>query len=116
MLGFEIAESTVQVMVITGSSDRDHGRRRADRRFDVALEIVFWSRFVGLEVSVLRSFERVRRSRSLRSILWFDPRREHSSIPTTSLAAVARRACQGWPRLRGHLKGLPLTGPSTAAC
>src|SRR5580658_9289650 len=49
------------------------------------------------------------------SILWFDPRREHSSIRPPNLAAVARRACQGWPRLRGHPKGLALTGPSTAA-
>ena len=32
-----------------------------------------------------------------------------------NLAAAARRACQGWPRLRGHPKGLALTGPSTAA-
>ena len=32
-----------------------------------------------------------------------------------NLAAAARRACQGWPRLRGH-PGLALTGPSTAAC
>src|ERR1700691_1212395 len=30
-------------------------------------------------------------------------------------AAAARRACQGWPRLRAHPKGLALTGPSTAA-
>jgi hypothetical protein len=36
-------------------------------------------------------------------------------IPPKS-AAAARRACQGWPRLRGHPKGLALTGPSTAAC
>ncbi len=30
-------------------------------------------------------------------------------------AAAAHRACQGWTRLRGHPKGLALTGPSTAA-
>src|SRR5580704_15853682 len=29
--------------------------------------------------------------------------------------AGARRARQGWPRLRGHPKGLALTGTSTAA-
>jgi hypothetical protein len=51
----------------------------------------------------------------LGSILWFDPRREHSSVPTANPAAAARRACQGWPRLRGHPKGLALTGPSTVA-
>jgi hypothetical protein len=48
-------------------------------------------------------------------ILLFDPRREHSSAPTASLAAAARRAYQGWPRLRGHPKGLALIGPSTVA-
>ena len=29
--------------------------------------------------------------------------------------AAARRACQGWPRLRGPPKGLALIGPSTVA-
>jgi hypothetical protein len=33
-----------------------------------------------------------------------------------ALAAAARRACQGPPRLRGHRKGLALIGPSTVAC
>jgi hypothetical protein len=45
------------------------------------------------------------------AILWFDPRREHSSVPTAVLAAAARRACQGWPRLRGHPLGLGLDRP-----
>src|SRR5258706_158884 len=45
------------------------------------------------------------------SILWFDPRREHSSVPTAVLTAAARRACQGWPRLRGHPLGLGLDWP-----
>jgi hypothetical protein len=49
------------------------------------------------------------------AILWFDPRREHSSDRPPNRTAVARRACQGWPRLRGHPQGLALTGPSTAA-
>jgi hypothetical protein len=44
-------------------------------------------------------------------ILWFDPRREHSSVPTAVLTAAARRACQGWPRLRGHPLGLGLDRP-----
>ena len=56
-----------------------------------------------------------RRPSKQRIILWFDPRREHSSVPTASLAAAARTACQGWPRLRGHPKGLALIGRSTAA-
>jgi hypothetical protein len=37
------------------------------------------------------------------------------SVPTTTLAAAARRACQDWPSLRGHPEGLALTGPSTAS-
>jgi hypothetical protein len=48
-------------------------------------------------------------------ILLFDPRREHSSVPTAE--SDSRRA-QGLSRLaalRGHPKGLALTGPSTAA-
>ena len=44
-------------------------------------------------------------------ILWFDPRREHSSVPTADTAAAARRACQGWPRLRGHPQGPGLDWP-----
>ena len=41
----------------------------------------------------------------------FDPRREHSSVPTAIVTAAARRVCQGWPRLRGHPSGLGLDGP-----
>jgi len=51
----------------------------------------------------------------LAGILWFGPRREHSSVP----AAKSRsRRAQGLSRLaalRGHPQGLALTGPSTAA-
>jgi hypothetical protein len=51
----------------------------------------------------------------LAGILWFGPRREHSSAP----AAKSRsRRAQGLSRLaalRGHPQGLALTGPSTAA-
>jgi hypothetical protein len=47
----------------------------------------------------------------LGAILWFDPRREHSSVPTAVLPAAARRTCQGWPRLRGHPLGLGLDRP-----
>jgi hypothetical protein len=43
-------------------------------------------------------------------ILLFDPRCEHSSAPTAILAAVARRACQGWPRLSRPPEGLGLDG------
>src|SRR5271155_1570438 len=48
---------------------------------------------------------------------FFGSTRAASILPSRppNLAAVARRACQGWPRLRGHPKGLALTGPSTAA-
>jgi hypothetical protein len=46
-----------------------------------------------------------------RSILWFDPRREHSSSRPPNPAAAARRACQGWPRLRGHPLGRGLDWP-----
>jgi hypothetical protein len=51
-------------------------------------------------------------------ILWFDPRREYSSIPTAN--SRSRRA-QGLSRLaassrlRGHPQGLALIGPSTVA-
>jgi hypothetical protein len=48
---------------------------------------------------------------SLGSILWFDPRRGRSSVPTATLAAVASRACQVWPRLRGPPVGLGLDWP-----
>jgi len=51
----------------------------------------------------------------LGSILWFDPRREHSSIPP---AESRSRRAQGLSRLaalRGHPKGLALIGPSTVA-
>lgn len=53
---------------------------------------------------------------SLRSqpILWFDPRREHSSIPTATRHAAARRACQGWPRLARTPAGLGLDRPEHA--
>jgi hypothetical protein len=53
----------------------------------------------------------------LGSILWFDPRRGHSSVPT---AKSRSRRAQGLSRLAalfcGHPKGLALIGPSTAAC
>src|SRR4029077_3461945 len=57
---------------------------------------------------VTRSSDGYRFNRCARAILWFDPRREHSFVPTAVLTAVARRACQGWPRLRGHPFGLGL--------
>src|SRR5260370_19298422 len=49
---------------------------------------------------------------------FFGSTRAASILPSRPphLTAVARRACQGWPRLRRHPKGLALTGPSTAAC
>jgi hypothetical protein len=37
--------------------------------------------------------------------------REHSSAPTASLSAAARRACQGWPRLPRPPEGLGLDWP-----
>ena len=48
---------------------------------------------------------------------FFSSTRAASILPSRppNRTAVARRACQGWPRLRGHPKGLALTGPSTAA-
>jgi hypothetical protein len=48
---------------------------------------------------------------NLQSILWFDPRREHSFVPTARSHAVARRACQGWPRLSRPPEGLGLDWP-----
>jgi len=49
---------------------------------------------------------------------FFGSTRAASILPSRppNCTAAARRACQGWPRLRGHPKGLALTGPSTAAC
>jgi hypothetical protein len=49
---------------------------------------------------------------------FFGSTRAASILPSRppNLAAAARRACQGWPRLRGHPKGLALIGPSTVAC
>src|ERR1700730_15499944 len=49
---------------------------------------------------------------------FFGSTRAASILPSRprNRTAAARRACQGWPRLRGHPKGLALTGPSTAAC
>jgi len=57
---------------------------------------------------------------SSRSILWFDPRREHSSVPT---AKSSSRRAQGASRPAGSLPvrhpvafpGRALTAPSTAA-
>ena len=48
---------------------------------------------------------------------FFGSTRAASILPSRppNRTAAARRACQGWPRLRGHPKGLALTGPSTAA-
>src|SRR6202140_173562 len=48
---------------------------------------------------------------------FFGSTRAASVLPSRppNRTAAARRACQGWPRLRGHPKGLALTGPSTAA-
>jgi hypothetical protein len=48
---------------------------------------------------------------NLQSILWFDPRREHSFVPTAKSHAVAHRACQGWPRLSRPPEGLGLDWP-----
>ena len=48
---------------------------------------------------------------NFQSILWFDPRREHSFVPTAGSHAVARRACQGWPRLSRPPEGLGLDWP-----
>jgi hypothetical protein len=48
---------------------------------------------------------------NLQFILWFDPRREHSSVPTARSHAVARRACQGWLRLSRPPEGLGLDWP-----
>jgi hypothetical protein len=45
------------------------------------------------------------------SILWFDPRRGHSSVPTANPPAAARRAGQGWPPLRRPPEGLGLDRP-----
>src|ERR1700684_1437647 len=49
------------------------------------------------------------------SLSWgafFGSTRAASILPSRppSLAAAARRACQGWPRLRGHPPGLALYG------
>src|SRR5215813_7939375 len=49
---------------------------------------------------------------SARSILWFDPRRGHSSVPT---ARSRSRGAQGLSRLAASSRPA-LTGPSTAAC
>src|SRR5258707_13619068 len=48
---------------------------------------------------------------------FFGSPRAASILPSRppNRTAAARRACQGWPRLRGHPKGLALTGLSTAA-
>jgi len=50
----------------------------------------------------------------LAAILWFDPRRVHSSIPTATRQAAAHRTCQGWPRLPRTPKGLGLDRPEHA--
>src|SRR6266852_7514284 len=44
---------------------------------------------------------------------FFGSTRAASILPSRppNLAAVARRACQGWPRLRGHPKGSGLDWP-----
>jgi hypothetical protein len=44
----------------------------------------------------------------------FDPRREHSSVPTDITIAVARSDGQGW-RFLSAAEGLSLTNASTAA-
>src|SRR6202521_5696267 len=48
---------------------------------------------------------------------FFGSTRAASILPSRppNRTAAARKACQGWPRLRGHPKGLALTGLSTAA-
>src|SRR5262245_41940871 len=58
---------------------------------------------------------RATNSRKVRQVHSFvRPRRRHSSVPTTTSRAAARRGSQGWPHLRPP-EGLALTGPSTAA-
>jgi len=37
--------------------------------------------------------------------------RDYAMSRPPDLAAAARRACQGWPRLRGHPQGLGLDWP-----
>ena len=57
---------------------------------------------------------RATNSRKVRQVHSFvRPRRRHSSVPTTTSRAAARRGSQGWPHLRPP-EGLALTGPSTA--
>jgi hypothetical protein len=55
--------------------------------------------------------------RLFRWVPFFGSTRAASILPSRprNRTAAARRAFQGWPRLRGHPKGLALTGPSTAA-
>jgi hypothetical protein len=63
------------------------------------------------------SLSRVRASRHFsccRFILLFDPRREHSSVPTDITIAVARSEGQG-RRLFSAAESLSLTNASTAA-
>src|ERR1700719_4437107 len=97
-------------MVITGSRDRDHGRRRARLTFLCC---------AGNRV-VVKGWRpgRVRWRFPVLLDPFFGSTRAASILPSRppNRAAAARRACQGWPHLRGHLKGLALTGPSTAAC
>jgi hypothetical protein len=50
------------------------------------------------------------------AILWFDPRREHSSVPTAQISQPPRGGPVKAGRVfRGHPKGSALIGPSTAA-
>jgi hypothetical protein len=65
----------------------------------------------SLKLAENQRFEIVGFLALLGRILWFDPRREHSSIPTANSAAAARRACQGWPRLSRPPAGLGLDWP-----
>ena len=49
-------------------------------------------------------------------ILWFDPRREHSSVPTAGIPQPPRAGPVKAGRVfRGHPQGLALIGPSTVA-
>jgi hypothetical protein len=72
---------------------------------------VFWSRVAGGLNEIVPAVSKWLALAFCWSILWFDPRREHSSVPTANPAAAERRDCQGWPRLRGHPLGLGLDWP-----
>jgi hypothetical protein len=102
------------VIAITGSRDRDHARRHAPT--DVLMLCWKWCFGQGLPSWVPPWMRSSGGTLSICAVFFgpfFGSTRAASILPSRPQFSQphARRACQGWPRLRGHPLGLGLDRP-----